>query len=388
MANQTTYQAGATDVTTYWVCYDTTTNAIDETGVAYNATGLRLTYVLPRASEVTAVVGGGTAPASLAADDTAHTDWGFRHIGYGIHRVDWPDAALASGDFTCLLVGGVADKTFVMIPSIDLTGVNPRSATVVQDIVDGVWEDDTSARTTDDSAGQGLSFNVSRLHALMPEFGTIGATGNDTTHVHLPDLTGANDVYNDRMLILVDSSTGVSASRWILDWVNSSKLATVATLPFTPEASADPYWLTTLRQDVTGGSGLDAAGVRAAVGLASANLDMQLGDLPTNADLATALSTADDAVLAAIAALNNLSAAQVNAEVLDVLNTDTTTPPTAAPAANASMKAILAWLLMKSRNRITQTATTQTLYADDGTTPVATSTVSDDTTTAVRGEFS
>lgn len=38
-------------------------------------------------------------------------------------------------------------------------------------------------------------------------------------------------------------------------------------------------------------------------------------DLPTNAELSTALAAADDATLAAIAALNNLSAAQVNAEV-------------------------------------------------------------------------
>jgi hypothetical protein len=72
----------------------------------------------------------------------------------------------------------------------------------------------------------------------------------------------------------------------------------------------DAAWTT-----ATGFSTLDAAGVRSAVGLASANLDTQLADLPTNAELATALGTADDAVLAAIAALNNLSAAQVNAEV-------------------------------------------------------------------------
>lgn len=38
-------------------------------------------------------------------------------------------------------------------------------------------------------------------------------------------------------------------------------------------------------------------------------------EIPTNAELATALAAADDATLAAIAALNNLSAAQVNAEV-------------------------------------------------------------------------
>jgi hypothetical protein len=51
-----------------------------------------------------------------------------------------------------------------------------------------------------------------------------------------------------------------------------------------------------------GSGGLDAAGVRAAIGLASANLDTQLGDLPTNSELATALAGSDDATLSAIAA--------------------------------------------------------------------------------------
>lgn len=46
-----------------------------------------------------------------------------------------------------------------------------------------------------------------------------------------------------------------------------------------------------------------------------ATLQTSVDDLPTNAELATALGTADDATLAAIAALNNLSAAAVNAEV-------------------------------------------------------------------------
>jgi len=55
---------------------------------------------------------------------------------------------------------------------------------------------------------------------------------------------------------------------------------------------------------------LDAAGTRAAVGLASANLDTQLGDLPTNSELAAAIAAGDDATLGAIGALNNLSAAE------------------------------------------------------------------------------
>ncbi|TPN44872.1 hypothetical protein [Mesorhizobium sp. B1-1-7] len=65
---------------------------------------------------------------------------------------------------------------------------------------------------------------------------------------------------------------------------------------------------------VTGFNDLDAAAVRSAVGLASANLDTQIDALPTNAELATALAGADDATLAAIAALNNMSPAQVKTQ--------------------------------------------------------------------------
>ncbi len=46
---------------------------------------------------------------------------------------------------------------------------------------------------------------------------------------------------------------------------------------------------------------LSQANIRTAIGLGSANLDTQLADLPTNSELATALGTADDAVLAQVA---------------------------------------------------------------------------------------
>jgi hypothetical protein len=52
-----------------------------------------------------------------------------------------------------------------------------------------------------------------------------------------------------------------------------------------------------------------------ATAAAVATLQTSVDDLPTNAELATSQAAADDATLAAIAALNNLSAAQVNAEV-------------------------------------------------------------------------
>lgn len=69
---------------------------------------------------------------------------------------------------------------------------------------------------------------------------------------------------------------------------------------------------------------LSQANVRTAMGLASANLDTQLDAIPTNSDLATALASADDAVLAAIAALNNLSQANVRTAIgLASANLDT-----------------------------------------------------------------
>jgi hypothetical protein len=58
-----------------------------------------------------------------------------------------------------------------------------------------------------------------------------------------------------------------------------------------------------------------ASAIRAALGLASANLDTQLDALPTNAELATALGTADDATLAAIGALS-IPTANQNADAL------------------------------------------------------------------------
>jgi hypothetical protein len=110
--------------------------------------------------------------------------------------------------------------------------------------------------------------------------------------------------------------------------------------------------------------------------------------VPTNAELTAALAAADDAVLAAIAALNNLSAAQVNAQVLDVLNVDTFAEPAAVPAATATLAAKIGWLMVLARNTVQQTATTQTLKADNGSTTIATAAVSDDGSEFVRNKWS
>jgi hypothetical protein len=86
-------------------------------------------------------------------------------------------------------------------------------------------------------------------------------------------------------------------------------------------------------------------------------------------------------------AADTITAAKVASDVTDEIWAKACTEPTAVIAASPTAIAALSWLATLSRNKITQTATTQIIKADDGSTTVATSTVSDDGTTFTRGEF-
>jgi len=61
--------------------------------------------------------------------------------------------------------------------------------------------------------------------------------------------------------------------------------------------------------------------------------------------------------------------------------------PGGVPALTANLKTAISWLLALARNKITQTSTTSTLRNDADNANIATSTVSDDGTTFVRGEW-
>jgi len=85
---------------------------------------------------------------------------------------------------------------------------------------------------------------------------------------------------------------------------------------------------------------------------------------------------------------DTISLANINAEVVDVTNTDTSGEPAqGAPAATASMRTKIDWLYKFLRNKTEVTATTISVYDDAGTTVDHKSTHSDDGTTYTRGEF-
>ncbi len=265
----------------------------------------------------------------------------------------------------------------------------------------------------DGTAADNIEIAFDDTAGAVPHMGILdqgtaqSATGNDIV------LRAGNSHANDTLIGATIMVLGSTQGYWQSALITDSVLAT-DTITVSPNAGwVTPSGTITYKIFATavssgGGGGLDAAGVRAAIGMSSANLDTQLSgiqtdtnaievdtqdiqsrlpaalvsgridssvgamaanvltatainadaitaaklaadvttelqsglataaaldvvdnfldteiaalttavaDLPTNAELATALGTADDAVLAAIAALNNISTAQVNAEV-------------------------------------------------------------------------
>jgi hypothetical protein len=114
---------GSTDVTRYIVLGDSTTGA-PETG--YTITNLDLQYTRNRATPAAKV-----DAVALAATDTAHTDNRAIEVDAtsspGVYRVDWPDAAFATGsDKVTLVVTGTG--LHPAVEEIQLVDFDPEDA--------------------------------------------------------------------------------------------------------------------------------------------------------------------------------------------------------------------------------------------------------------------
>lgn len=106
------------------------------------------------------------------------------------------------------------------------------------------------------------------------------------------------------------------------------------------------------------------------------------------ADAITAAKLAADVTTELQSGLSTLTAAQVNTEMLDVLNVDTFAEPgQEAPPATTTLVKKLGWLYKAFRNRITQDSTTLKIYADDATTVDAKATTSDSGSLYDRNEL-
>jgi hypothetical protein len=120
-------------------------------------------------------------------------------------------------------------------------------------------------------------------HLGITDQGTAQSGSTSTTLV----LRSAANFTNDNRIVgascHITAGTGTGESLTVASYVNSTDTATMSgTWPTTPDNTS--FYRCYGTSPGSGGSGLDAAGVRAAIGLASANLDTQLGTIDDYVD--------------------------------------------------------------------------------------------------------
>jgi hypothetical protein len=106
------------------------------------------------------------------------------------------------------------------------------------------------------------------------------------------------------------------------------------------------------------------------------------GELGAHAALVDAVATD---LAAAIGALNDISTAEVNTEMVDALTVDTYGEPTGVPAATLALAAKINWMFMALRNELRVSGSQKTFYDDSGAAEWA-KTLADDGVTYTESE--
>ena len=325
---------GATSQIAYLFIRDSSaTTGVGLTGLAYNSGSLVASYVRAGAART----------AITLATQTASGAWssgGFVEVDAtnmpGVYRLDVPDAAFASGvDSVVIMLKGASNMEPVLreyeLTAVDMQdGVRagltalPNAAAAASG---GLFTRGTGAGQINQSANGQIDVNVAVMAAnvmtaaaaasdLTTELqtGLATATALATAQADLDDIqtrlpaalvsgridasvgamaanvmtaaAAASDLTTELQSGLATASSITTLTAYVDTEVAAIKAVTDK-LDTAMEADSAVYRFTTnaLEQAPTGsGSGLDAAGVRAAVGLASANLDTQLGALQADTD--------------------------------------------------------------------------------------------------------
>jgi hypothetical protein len=192
---------------------------------------------------------------------------------------------------------GAAGSTFARADLINIAGsaVSTTTAQLGVNIVQ-ISTDSTAADNLetafDDTAG------AVRWMQITDQGTAQAATG--TTLQLRAAAAFADDELIGQTVFITGGSTGVGQSRLITAYVSATDTATVDTWTTTPTGTITYKICPTAPS--TGGAGLDAAGVRAAIGMSSANLDTQLAAIDTvvNAILVDTGTTLDGRIPAAL----------------------------------------------------------------------------------------
>lgn len=332
-------KSGTTDVSVIVRIIDSA-DGTPETGVVYNTSGIDLWY--RREGAVSTDI----TEATLSALTDAHADGGFLHINDGWYRLDLPDAACAAG-VTGVQIGGTVTGMVVLAPYIELVSYNPYDAVRLGlTALPNAAADAAGGLPISDAGGLDLDAILADTADMQPKLGApagasisadIAAIKSDTaavlvdTGTDIPAIltTIAGYIDTEVASILTAVDTEVAAIKAVTDNLPNGGALTTITTHLTDIKGAtfsgatdsleairdrgDAAWIT-----ATGFSTLDAAGVRTAVGLASANLDTQLTAIDDYLDTeVAAIKAKTDLIPASPAATSDIpSAATIASTVL------------------------------------------------------------------------
>jgi len=344
-------KSGSTDVSCVIRIIDST-DGTPETGVEHNSTGIDLWYrrdVDPGSTPLAKVP---ITEAALASLTTAHADGGIEHIGDGYYRLDLEDAAVAAGAVG-VMIGGTVTGMIVIGTYIGLVDYDPQdSVRLGITALPNAAADAAGGLPISDAGGLDLD---SRLDA------DISSRLAPTVASRTLDVT----------------ATGAAG----IDWGNIENKATANDLSATDIQLCD---LVTANTDMRG---TDSAALASNWTATRAGyVDNLNRHTAQTGDSFTRIGAAG-AGLTDMGGMSSAMKAEVNSEVLDVINADTFAEPgQGAPGATVSLAAKIGYLYKAWRNKSTMTSTTYSLFADDASTVDQKATVSDDGTTATINE--
>lgn len=243
-------------------------------------------------------------------------------------------------------------------------------------------------------------FSIENRHVAGVMVKTTIATLASQTSFTLTAGSADNDAYNNCTIVISDIASSIQkAVGRISDYTGATKTITLAADPgiFTMAAGDQVSIIATsalANISSVGGTAQTAGDIPALVTTVDTVVDSILVDTGTTLDgKINTIDTNVDAILVDTNSLNDtkipdtLSLANINAEVVDTLNTDTYAEPAqGAPGATISLAQKIGYLFKAWRNRSNQTSTTYQLFNDDAVTVDHKATVSDDATTAEKGE--
>lgn len=316
-------------------------------------------------------------------------------------------------------ITGVTERTFQMQP--DSPGVTTLLARLTSTRA-GYLDNLSAGAVALESSLQGLITTIGAAAAGVATavWGAVTRTLTAGTNIVLAKDTGITG-FNDLSAAQVNAEVDAAISDAGL--ATASALATVDSVVDAIQAKTD-----NLPDDPADQSLIIAATDALATAIGTRASQTSVDDLPTNAELSTALSAADDAVLAAIAALNNLSSAQAQAaaaaalaaydgpttaemeartlaaadyatatalaavdtvvdSILALLDDPRSEPSQGAPPASADLATKLDWLYTAWRNKKSNDGTETSLFADNGSTVIAKQATSEAAGTVTKAEW-